>query len=190
MVSPLQNMGPLENTDRVIGDKETFWIGWELVGDVEYSFHRGSAGILGKIEPRKSKGSEKKEDGDDDKKSEEQAADEPDVQELDLQSAPSNFTICAPQLLHLDTDGRPLWFNGWLLDNKFADKKKRAPAVFEAYLIEPPDPAGGEDDAWKLEENNICCLTSNEFFGFSETEKETLDMISGIAKDVGAYGKR
>src|SRR2546423_3035583 len=46
-------------------------------------------------------------------------ASEPD-QEIAL---PGKYTICAPQLLHLDTNGRPMWFNGWVLANKFSKDK-------------------------------------------------------------------
>jgi len=146
---------------------------------------------LGKAEPKRTrpKDSQEKDGNSEDKEGAEEAAEEADVHDADLQTASNNFTICAPQLLHLDTDGRPLWFNGWLLDNKFADKKKRTPAVFEAYLMEPAEAAGERDDAWQLQDNNICCLTSDRLFTFSEAEKETLEMISGMAKEVGAYGK-
>jgi hypothetical protein len=47
-----------------------------------------------------------------------------------------------------------------------------------------------EPDAWELTDHNICCLTSDQKFAFSEADDETLKMITGIAKDVGAYGKR
>lgn len=31
------------------GDKETFWLGFEMAGDREYAFHPGSAAIMGTI---------------------------------------------------------------------------------------------------------------------------------------------
>src|SRR3954447_9808732 len=33
-----------------IGDKETFWLGWELVGDTDYAFHNGSVGTMGSVQ--------------------------------------------------------------------------------------------------------------------------------------------
>lgn len=37
-------------TDSTSGDKETFWIGWELVGDVDYAFHEGGIAGMGHME--------------------------------------------------------------------------------------------------------------------------------------------
>ncbi len=98
---------------------------------------------------------------------------------------PSNYTICAPQLLHLDLEGKPLWFNGWLLDNKFADKKQKKFGNFQHYLIEPRDIR--DPGAWQLEESNMCCLTTDAELkrDFSKAEKEILDMMIGQAKEVG-----
>jgi alpha 1,3-mannosyltransferase len=76
------------------GDKETFWLGWELVGDTGYSWHPGDAGSMGEVVPQ-----------------------------LQNDSSPEYYTVCGPQLLHLDVDGNPLWFNGWLLESKFAEEK-------------------------------------------------------------------
>lgn len=96
-----------------------------------------------------------------------------------------NYTICAPQLLHLDTEGKPFWFNGWLLHNKFADKSKKKFAHFESYLVEPNkirDPG-----AWQLAESNMCCLTSDpdKRFDFNDDEKATLKMIMERATEIG-----
>lgn len=100
-------------------------------------------------------------------------------------SPPDNYTICAPQLLHLDTHGKPLWFNGWLLHNKFADKRKKAFAKFEQYLVEPRDVR--EPGAWQLAESNMCCLTTDhdKMFDFSREEKATLKMIMDRAQAMG-----
>lgn len=95
-------------------------------------------------------------------------------------------TICAPQLLHLDADGKPLWFNGWVLDNKFADKSHKHFATFESFLVEPPVWEGQEP--WQLQQDNMCCLTTDPSFksDFTNAEKETLDMIVRRAKEVEA----
>jgi hypothetical protein len=78
-------------------------------------------------------GSEQDEDEEDNEKSRDRAVEESGTQDLDPGTVPNNFTICSPQLLHFGTDGKPLWFNGWLLSNKFADKKKRKP-VHSKYI--------------------------------------------------------
>src|ERR1700758_677417 len=45
----------LKRTDSgLTGDKETFSIGWELVGDRDYAFHQGDAGIMGVIKQKSS----------------------------------------------------------------------------------------------------------------------------------------
>ena len=98
---------------------------------------------------------------------------------------PTNFTICAPQLLHLDVNGRPLWFNGWLLHNKFAEKHKKRFAKFDHYLIEPKEVR--EPGAWQLAESNMCCLTSDadKKFEFTKEETATLQMIMDRASEMG-----
>lgn len=96
----------------------------------------------------------------------------------------ASFTICAPQLLHLDVSGRPIWFNGWLLPNKFSDDKDIQPANFGSFITEPRDVRAIE--SWKLEENNICCLSSDQLSDFTFTEKSILNQAVEIAKNVGA----
>ena len=46
----------------MLGDKETFWIGWELVGDMDYAFHAGDAGIMGVVGDHKKKDDEEHHD--------------------------------------------------------------------------------------------------------------------------------
>lgn len=114
-------------------------------------------------------------------------ADEPNKTEGELlqPSTRDNYTICAPQLLHLDTDGKPLWFNGWLVRNKFVDKSSRKFANFQSYLIEPRDIR--EPGAWQLASDNICCLTSDadKKFDFDEVETTLLQRAIGRARAVG-----
>lgn len=97
-----------------------------------------------------------------------------------------NYTICAPQLLHLDVAGKPLWFNGWILDNKFADKSHKQFATFEDYVVEPHNWVG--EDAWQLQQDNQCCLTTYPGlkFEFTKAEKGVLSMIIERAKDIEA----
>ena len=104
------------------------------------------------------------------------------------EDSPQSYTLCSPQLLHLDTDGTPLWFNGWLLDNKFADKSKRKFGTFKHYLIEPGEVR--EPGAWQLHENNECCLTVERegMRVFSKDEVGLLDRMMAKARVVGAPG--
>ncbi|KAK5078173.1 hypothetical protein LTR64_003423 [Lithohypha guttulata] len=104
---------------------------------------------------------------------------------LETHEEPTNYTICAPQLLHLDEAGKPYWFNGWLLHNKFADKHKKRFAKFDYYLIEPKEVR--EPGAWQLAESNMCCLTTDadKMFEFSTKEKDIMKMIMERAKEMG-----
>jgi hypothetical protein len=174
------------------GDKETFWLGWELSGDFQYSFHHGGAGTMGIVNetyPLRERSSVQeglsKTRGDD---SQEDLDDSDTQLETPLSPLPDSYTICAPQLLHLDLDGKPLWFNGWVLDNKFADKSHKHFADFESYVVEPQGWEG--DDAWQLQQDNQCCLTTygQLKFDFSDREKETLNMIIQRAREVEALG--
>ncbi|KAF9892063.1 hypothetical protein FE257_002469 [Aspergillus nanangensis] len=183
--------------DMVYGDKETFWLGWELAGDQGYAFHDGDAGIMGALEPVPSSSTVQETDQEEkDGGATAETTDTTAVVEKESVSAvvadgpdePSNYTICAPQLLHLDRQGKPFWFNGWLLPNKFAAHKHQAPANFEAYIQESREIL--EPGAWQLHENNICCLTSDHFNLFSETERDVLDMIIDTGKRSGALGGR
>ncbi|KAJ6436674.1 hypothetical protein O9K51_10793 [Purpureocillium lavendulum] len=99
--------------DMVYGDKETFWLGWELVGDVAYAFHQGDAGTMGVTQ-----GLDSKVGGD----GEILQKKEPTFGASKL----ATYRICSPQLIHLDLDGSPIWFNDWLLENKFVVRNQRA----------------------------------------------------------------
>jgi hypothetical protein len=96
----------------------------------------------------------------------------------------SRFTICSPQLLHLGQDGRPLWFNGWILPNKFSHDDHQQPAHFEAFISEPREPQNA--DSWKLEKDNICCLFTDHVSPFTRQEQEILENVVRIAGQVGA----
>ncbi len=185
------------------------------MGDLDYSFHRGDAGIMGIVQDPKPSEEEKKEEKKEEPKKKEKKKKkkqpvlddngnpiegvevEVDVEEPveeeekpkpEEKHEPESYTICAPQLLHLDVDGSPLWFNGWLQDNKFADKKKRKFGKFEHYLIEPRDIR--EPGAWQLEESNMCCLTTDPDLkrDFTREEKDLLEMMIQQARDVGMSG--
>ncbi|EXJ94086.1 hypothetical protein A1O1_02479 [Capronia coronata CBS 617.96] len=217
--------------DMVYGDKETFWIGWELVGDLDYSFHQGDAGAMGVLQAPEVKDDDKEKERKEKEKPkpkrkkkvkkpavvndngevvegggqdpqqgdgaegvevevevEEEEEPEPQEQPEEKAPEPTSYTMCAPQLLHLDTEGKPLWFNGWLLDNKFADKKQKKFGKWEHYLIEPHDIR--EPGAWQLEESNMCCLTTDPPLKreFTAEEKAVLQMMIDQARQVGVPG--
>jgi hypothetical protein len=164
------------------GDKETFWLGWELVGDLDYAFHSGDAGTMGMIETDPTLLP-------DSKPSKDRPADDSDSEEEPVNPIPTreDYTICAPQLLHLDHNGRPLWFNGWVLPNKYQGKN-REPTDFQAFLREPR--GRREPDAWQLHEHNVCCLTSEYMSEFNADERAVLDMIMASGRRAGALGNK
>jgi hypothetical protein len=92
----------------------------------------------------------------------------PGKESKDQVTAPTGtYTLCAPQLLHLDINGRPLWFNGGLSNNKFS--KQKTFSHFEVYMKEPREIQ--EPGAWEIGKNNRCCLTTDEVFKFTKGEK-------------------
>ncbi|KAL5355817.1 mannosyltransferase putative-domain-containing protein [Aspergillus floccosus] len=160
-----KDKGKVGMYDMVYGDKETFWLGWELAGDSGYAFHNGSAALVGAAT----------------------SSDKRDVQSTETPEQEAflgKMSICGPQLLHLDRDDRPLWFNGWLQHNKFAKGEAAKPIDFLEYIKEPSDV--NDPNGWKLGTNNICCLRANSTEELSESEKDALQMIVDTAREVGA----
>jgi hypothetical protein len=78
--------------------------------------------------------------------------------------------------------GRPLWFNGWLLENKFAKAGEKRPAKFEAYVREE-----GRVPDWQLGESNMACLTSKKMFSLSQEESDVLDMTIAFGRRCEAF---
>ncbi len=158
-----------------VGDKETFWIGFLLAGDESFAFHQGDAASMGTTRvptghhPAAAAG---------------ESADADEKNETLSDAPPKSYILCAPQLLHLDTSGKPLWFNGWLVDNKFADKEKRKFANFESYLVEPRELR--DPTPWQLGESNMACLTSDaeKKFEFSQEEQDLLDLVKDHAHKI------
>lgn len=93
----------------------------------------------------------------------------------------SDLTICAPQLLHLDREKRPLWFNGWLYENKYAGSK-RVLGRFEAFMEEPSESL--DRAPWQLEESNLCCLSNPMAKDFTRQETEWLGVLIEMARTV------
>ncbi|KAF1355337.1 mannosyltransferase putative-domain-containing protein [Delphinella strobiligena] len=241
--------------DMVYGDKETFWLAWELLSNRDYAFHEGYRGTMGQlhhgpVSPEVSilpaeirpaviksditendpvlEGSDPTEiqDSNESRKKAKAAAvngqkthgqetlrpDTLDIaaevdssllpvqetthqisqhsipEDLELDTARESYTICAPQLLHLDAEGRPLWLNGWIARNKYKDPSQSIPGIFEVYIMEPP--MASKTDAWRLRDNNVACLTADVVTQFTEQERDVLDMVMGFAKEVGDLGDR
>jgi hypothetical protein len=159
------------------GDKETFWIGWELAGDTSYAFHPGATGIMGVVQ-----------DPDNFNPTNDLPASDLDqgltatATKRYRKIAPgheNDLTICAPQLLHLDRGKRPLWFNGWLYKNKYT-KTRPTIGQFDVYMEEPSESL--DPGAWQLEENNMCCLSNAATLQFTKKETEWLEELIKMAK--------
>ncbi|KAJ8118639.1 hypothetical protein ONZ43_g3952 [Nemania bipapillata] len=174
------------------GDKETFWIGFLLAGDPSFAFHRGAVGSIGVIEPPNTTTTTTTDtetlEADEISISPRKAKIPVDETPLDTEiSTPDTYTMCNPQLLHLDIDGTPLWFNGWLLASKYAERSKRRFSPMKSYLREPRTKID-DDDFWKLATDNICCLTSDagSKADLDEHDLELLQMMRDRALEVGA----
>ncbi|KAF9951250.1 hypothetical protein BGZ72_007204 [Mortierella alpina] len=83
------------------GDKETFWVGYEMVQE-PYAFVKSYGGVIGEMrdDPREEEANEEEARHD---KRQRPVIDEP--------------AVCGAQL-HLDHTGRPMWWNGGLMRNK------------------------------------------------------------------------
>jgi alpha 1,3-mannosyltransferase len=201
MVSPSTRIRPVQRhvlTPKQ-GDKETFWLGFELVGDTDYVFHQGDAGTLGVMKTREEMEAEKAKlpqwailDNSTDSEPDPELPQELDaegeirspVATRSMDPLPSR-RMCSPQLLHLDLEGKPFWFNGGLVKNKFLERRQWKFGTFDSYLIEPRDVR--EPGAWILGEGNMCCLTTdNHLYGIlTPAEKELMDEIIAQARRVG-----
>lgn len=121
----------------------------------------------------------------------EHPSDDPEKNTHELRDSESEqrkktFSICAPQLLHLDVAGRPLWFNGWILPNKFSDDPNLQPVDFQSFIAEPSEVGG--PGPWDLKLNNVLCLSSEHVSNLTTAEKRALDTTIEIAKRVRAIG--
>ncbi|KKY34979.1 putative alpha-mannosyltransferase [Diaporthe ampelina] len=180
--------------DMVYGDKETFWLGFELVGDTDYVFHQGDTGTLGVMKTREEMEAEKSKlphwaipDNSTDPEFDPEFDPEGIIPASPVDpSAPlPSRRMCAPQLLHLDLEGKPFWFNGGLVMNKFLERRQWTFGTFESYLIEPRDVR--EPGAWILGDGNMCCLTTdNHLYGvLTPAEKELVDEMVAQARRMG-----
>ncbi|WYZ45796.1 hypothetical protein EsH8_IX_000021 [Colletotrichum jinshuiense] len=169
----------------VYGDKETFWLSWLLAGEEDFAFHRGSAAIMGiahgRDEPLPDEMSDDCENPDTDRNVTEVAA-RCDMADYD---GKTQVVICSSQLLHLDSEGKPLWLNGWLLKNKFKGPESGF-AKFESYIMEPSDASLRKPASWNMYKGNRFCMMGDEDkkFDFTQEELGVIDMIMDRAREV------
>ena len=156
-----------------LGDKETFWIGWELAGDVDYTFHSGLAGVMGtlRLEPEQVKGNAAK------KITTTGLA--PHVHTHD-----SKVTICAPQLLHMDYDGFATLVQ-WV-DHRKTSLTRSIPSCRSSNGTCEKPAKLTHPEAWDLGKDNLCCLSGLETFEFTTNETQVLNTIVRIAS--GSWG--
>lgn len=160
--------------DMVYGDKETFWLSWEMAGEPTYAFHDGAVGIIGALQPAHPSDVTYDPPDPDDEMDESKRSSRSDER-------PGNYTVCSPQLLHFGTDGEPLWLNGWLSPDKFADPKNVRGDSFRVFLKET---AKTGPEIWELMGWNTCCLTVPKFERIPEEHKQTLDMLIELAQEL------
>lgn len=97
----------------------------------------------------------------------------------------TQVVICSSQLLHLDSEGKPLWLNGWLLKNKFKGPESGF-AKFESYIMEPSDASLRKPASWNMYKGNRFCMMGDEDkkFDFTQEELGVIDMIMDRAREV------
>jgi alpha 1,3-mannosyltransferase len=144
------------------GDKETFWLSWEMAGDTDYAFYAGRAGQIGIVTPS---GMEA--------------------------GSVGEQVMCGKQLLHTSREGRPLWFNGWIATDKHREDHLRSFQKFRGFITEPRETVRQDShywDGWTVREGNIMCLSSENYVPLSAEESKIMEMISRTAVEVVALG--
>ncbi|KAJ3269816.1 hypothetical protein HDV01_000913 [Terramyces sp. JEL0728] len=104
------NMGIVKEItyEHVHGDKETFWIGFEVVGD-EYAFNSIGAGVLGLLEHE-------------------------DV--IEDETFMNRYQVCNAQILHVTPTSGPVWMNGGIVQDKYNSSNHNILAATH-YVNEP-----------------------------------------------------
>jgi len=144
------------------GDKETFWLSWEMAGDTDYAFFDGRAGQIGVV-----------------------------TQSSTASGQDSKKEMCGKQLLHTSRDGRPLWFNGWIATDKHKENHLSSFQDFEGFVVEPRETSRWDLpywNGWNVREGNIMCLASDGYVPLSSEERQTVELILETAKKVVASG--
>ena len=144
------------------GDKETFWLSWEMAGDTDYAFYDGRAGQIGIVTPS----------------------------DTEIGHHGEKH-MCGKQLLHTSRNGRPLWFNGWIATDKHKENHLSSFQDFQGFITEPYETSRWDPpywNGWSVREGNIMCLGSDGYTPLSLEERETVELIVRTAKEVIASG--
>ncbi|KAI5198279.1 hypothetical protein E4T39_06827 [Aureobasidium subglaciale] len=99
-----------------------------------------------------------------------------------LELKDQNIILCSPQLLHLTTSGRPMWFNGWIQDNKH--EASSDVSVFEFFMVEKRK--NDEWAEWAVGADNMCCLKGDNLHALNEKELDAMKLVVDIAKENGS----
>ncbi|KAK3676618.1 hypothetical protein LTR78_003392 [Recurvomyces mirabilis] len=180
----------------VFGDKETFWLSWELTGNHDYAFYDGEAGTMGILSktpelPQQSSVSTNEQEplakglSTLSKDPASTLAIESSVasRRQKLLNRRNTPCICSQQLVHFDRAGQPLWFNGWLATQKLDDETEVEFRDFEYYAREMKGRRRrGERDPYSVHPRNVVCMQTTQTFAFTDEEQATLKMMRDFAK--------
>ncbi|UJR24372.1 hypothetical protein I4U23_005749 [Adineta vaga] len=118
------------------GDKETFWLGQEMVDD-DYAFDPHLSGAIG-------------------------------IAAHNLNPKEKLATICGTQIVHFDTERKILWFNQFVLLDKY--KSSTTLAHFEHYVQEP--------GIYSQKSDHIFCLhVTGQVFQLTANEKKLIATV-------------
>ncbi|KAJ3340649.1 hypothetical protein HDU93_006506 [Gonapodya sp. JEL0774] len=150
------------------GDKETFWLGWEMVGSGGlYGFSQWPAGQLGILVR-----------GDQDQQ---KAVSYGIYEPIKIKHPPPPdkpipdkrvLRLCSLQLAHVDASGkRLLWYNGGVVRNKFlAESTVMTPTHWALEAV---------NSRWTIESDNIACLHMSTSSGLTVDDNGSAKEISG-----------
>jgi hypothetical protein len=202
----------LLTTNLSTGDKETFWLAWEMVGDTGYSFHDSVAGVMGSFDSANtlehaSKDVKKEAErlkllqGEKDKKKkekkekapgEEGAEDEEDEEDEDEEdpNEPATWDAdFAPGTNHTVCSPQLVHFTLegrplWF-NGWISESKgqKKEEVDPSAFMVFMEEPRDRKE-SWKIHGANVCCLTAEEVNEFNEKENEVIETIIGLAREV------
>lgn len=174
-----------------IGDKDTFWFGMELAGTSNYAFSSGALAAIGNM----TKIHEYTNDQNllDAVIVDEYAYNTSDTTDRPNQRDPHqgrtvisldrDVNFCSYQMLHMDRDQTPLWYNGWISDQKKQILTKNNVWQFEHYMVEAKDTNG--KNPWTWAANYKGCLNGRELVSLTHAEKDIFNSAIQAAVDFG-----
>jgi alpha 1,3-mannosyltransferase len=172
------------------GDKDSFWFGMELAGNPDYSFSTGalaSTGNLTKIVQYTGDQNSKDAIKIDEHAYNSPHADGNSKQDLHMGRTISTYDrdvkVCSYQMVHMDRDQSPLWYNGWISDEKKPSLLMRNVWQFEHYMVE--DPVLNGNNPWSWLGGFKGCLDGRELVSFTDSEKRTFQQAIQAAIDLG-----